>query len=69
MLRITTEATGIIQTATVWVGETEVIKFSTGTRYAETSKEIAEKVVAECLYELLYSAARRIDPELGVPDV
>lgn len=49
MLRITTRDVGATQVATIWVGEVKAVEFFTGTRHADYSKEIAERVLATAI--------------------
>ena len=53
MLRITTRDVGLTQVATIWVGETRVIEFYTGTKHADYSIDIAEGIIASAIYDLI----------------
>ena len=53
MLRITSRDVGLTQVATIWFYETKVIEFYTRTRHSESSKEIAEIVLAAALEKMI----------------
>lgn len=53
MLRITTRDVGLTQVATLYLGETKVVEFYTGTKHSDFSQEIAEETVARALRETI----------------
>lgn len=65
MLRITTRDVGLTQVATIWVGETKAIEFYTQTKHEYRSLQIAEKILADIIHDLIIDHDNSIERYKG----